>query len=141
MGGLIGSYIAFIIMELIVALPTYYLLRVIFKRKRIQTITLIACLAALCTGWVAGYRFTKDVMVSEYLETSKQNEISKYGINLTQDKWSKLRHDFTTNPEVTQNIHIGAAKVALPSTVIVAILLFWLAGRKKKNGTKNNENT
>lgn len=124
MGELIGSYIAFIIMELIIALPTYYLLRAILKRKHIQAIALIACLVALGTGWVAGYRYTKDVMVSEYLKISKQNEITKYGVNLTQDKWSKLRHDFTTNPEVTQNNHIGAAKVALPSTIIVAILLF-----------------
>ena len=79
-------------------------------------------------------------MVSEYLETSKQNEITKYGIYLTQDKWSKLRHDFTTNPEITQNIHIGAAKVALPSTVIVAILLFRLAGRQKKKEVQHNDN-
>ena len=138
MGELIGSYIAFIIMELIVAIPTYYLLRFILKRKHIEIVALIACVVALGAGWVAGARFTKDVMVSEFLETSKQKEISEYGVNLTQDKWSKLRRDFTNDSKTIQNIHIGAAKVALPSTVVVSILLFWLAGRKKKS-SENNE--
>jgi len=138
MGELVGSYIAFIIVELIAAIPTYYLLRFILKRKHIEAIALIACFVALGAGWVAGARFTKDVMVSEFLEISKQKEISEYGANLTQDKWVKLRRDFTNDSRTIQNIHIGAAKVALPSTVVVAILLFWLAGRQKKS-SENNE--
>ena len=89
MGGLIGSYMAFIIMELVIAIPTYYLLRFILKRKHIEAIALIACIVALGVGWVAGARFTKDVMVSEFLEISKQKEISGYGTSLTQDKWIK----------------------------------------------------
>ncbi len=139
MGALIGSYIAFIIMELIVAAPTYYLLRFILKRKHIEVIALIACIVALGAGWVAGARFTKDVMVSEFLEISKQKEITEYGVNLTQDKWSNLRHDFTNDSRTIQNIHIGAAKVAVPSTVVVAILLFWLAGRQKRSSVSDEQ--
>lgn len=132
MGALVGSYIAFIIMELIVALPVYYILRAILKRKHIEAVALIACIVALGAGWAAGYRFTKDVMVSDYLAISKQNEISNYGVNLTQEKWLSLRGEFVADPGNVQMFHVGAAKTALPSVVFVAIILFWLAERQKK---------
>lgn len=140
MGELIGRYLAFIIMELIAALPVYYILRAILKRKHIKAIALIACIVSVGAGWVAGYRFTKDVMVSEYLVHSEQNEITNYGVNLTQDRWSSLRNEFVSNSDNIQMFHIGAAKTALPSAVFVAIILFWLAERqKKKNIVKSNE--
>ena len=127
-------------MELIIAIPVYYILRNILKRKHIEAIALISCVVALGAGWVAGYRFTKDVMVSDYLAYSKQNEITSYGVNLTQDRWSSLRNDFISNPENTQKFHIGAAKTSLPSAFFVAIILFWLAERqKKKNNVNSNE--
>ena len=136
MGGLIGSYIAIIIMELIVAVPVYYLLCAILKRKHIELVALVACVVGIGAGWVSGYRFTKDVMVTDYLAISKQNEIANYGTNLTQEKWSTLRHEFITDSNNIQGFHIGAAKASLPSAVFVAILLFWLAERQKR---KNNE--
>jgi len=140
MGELIGSYLAFIIMELIVALPVYYILRAILKRKHIEAIALIALIVAIGSGWVAGYRFTKDVMMSEYLALSKQNEITSYGVDLTQERWSDLRNNFISNPDNTQKFHIGAAKTSLPSAVFVAIILFWLAERqKKRNRAGRNE--
>jgi len=143
MGQLVGSYMAFILMELVVALPVYYILRAILKRKNIEAIALISCIVALGAGWVAGYRFTKDVMVSEYLVSSKQNEISNYGVNLTKIKWSNLRNEFISSPENIQKFHIGAAKTSLPSVLFVAIILFWLAERQKKKNMVigNNEKT
>jgi len=140
MGALIGSYFAFIVMELVVALPAYYILRAILKRKHIEAIALAACIVALGAGWVAGHRYTKDVMVSNYLAVSKQNEISNYGVNLTQERWLTLRAEFVADSDNKQMFHVGAAKIAVPSVVFVAILLFWLAGRqKKKNIANDNE--
>ena len=138
MGALIGSYVAFIIMELIVALPVYYILRAIKKRNHIEAVALIASIVALGAGWVAGYRFTESLMVSDYLVTSKQNEISNHGVNLTQEKWLSLRSDFLANPDNTLMFHVGAAKAALPSVIFVAIILFWLAEREKKKMLANN---
>ncbi len=136
MGGLIGSYIAFIIMELIVAVPVYYLLRVILKRRHIELVALIACFAGIGAGWTSGYRFTKDVMVTDYLTISKQNEIENYGTNLTKKKRSTLRYEFITDSNNIQSFHVGAAKASLPSAVFVAILLFWLAERQKRKNNK-----
>ena len=139
MGESIGFFIAFTIMELIVGLPIYYILRAITKRKNIEAIALVACIVAVGSGWLAGYRFTKDVMISEYLMHTQRNEITIHGVNLTQEKWAALRNSFISNPDNTQLFHVGAAKASLPSSVFVAIILFWIAERQKKKNGSNNE--
>ncbi len=139
MGKVVGSYIAFILMELVVVVPVYYLLRAVLKKKYIEWIALAACIAGIGAGWVAGYRFTQDVMVSNYLQISNQQEIVVYGKNLNQEKWSHLIHEFVTDPKNVQEFNVGAAKASLPSAIFVAILLFWLAERQKRKLSAENE--
>ncbi len=139
MGYVIGSYVAFILMELAVAMPVYYLLRAILKKKYIEWIALAAIIAGIGAGWVAGYRVTQDVMVENYLQMSNQQEIVEYGRNLSQEKWSDLIHEFVTDPKNVQEFNVGAAKASLPSAIFVAILLFWLAERQKRKLSAENE--
>lgn len=125
-----GQYIAIVIMELIVALPAYYILRAVFKRRSVEVIALVCLIIAIGVGWVAGYRLTKDIMTSNYLAQAQRSSIQNTGNRLTQDNWSRLYKEF--NSEHLSEYHVGAAKMALPPAFFVAIILFWLAERHKK---------
>jgi di/tricarboxylate transporter len=127
-----GFFIAFLIMELIVALPTYFILIKVFKRRSIKIIALMCCVVSIAVGWTAGYRVTKDQMVSNYKIDATQQSINNYGRGLEQSEWTVLYRQYTNNPENVKKFHIGAAKAALPTSVIVAIILFLLAARHKK---------
>ena len=123
---------AILIIELIAAVPTYYLIRAILKRKYVIEVATIACIVGLTVGWIFGYRVTKDIMVDHYLAYSKQHEIAERGTNLNQERWSILFHDFTSDPQNIMIFHIGAAKASVPPFVFVVFILIWLAKRQKK---------
>lgn len=125
-------YITFVLIELIVAIPVYYLIRAIVNKRYIEWIALAAIITSIGAGWFSGYRYTKDIMISDYLDLSKRQEIIKYNKNLSQERWAELRDEFLATPQNIQNIHIGAAKIAVPSAIFVAILLFWLAEKTKR---------
>jgi len=133
---IVGTYIAIIFMELVVAIPSYYLLRVMLRKSSVELMALLVCFVALAVGWTAGYRYTKDVMVSNYLTEVRENKFATAGESLQQSEWLALRGEFTSSNESVMAFNIGAAKLSLPSTLVVAILLFWLAERHKKEIAK-----
>ncbi|GAB3380099.1 hypothetical protein NCG89_16820 [Spongiibacter taiwanensis] len=138
MGTQIGLYLGMIFMQLLVALPVYYIIKWRAKSVSPEKIALAASVLILLVAWVTGFRYAKDVAVEKY-KASQTQEIMLHPDQFERQKiWHSRHEQFVSNPENIRSFHISAIKTGVPSSIISIIFLLWLADRNIKKRDENS---
>jgi len=130
MGQLIGSFLAYVSIQLLFALPTYYILDKFVAKKNSMLNLFLSVLVGFIVGWIAAYRVKTNQLLSYFLEESSSWKDGS-GADISTDKLNDIKIELMENPEIVDIIYFSATTNAFVSSLIVFLIIYLIMKRKK----------
>lgn len=120
-----AAMIVVFIIELAVACIIYFMLRKILPRKSLLILALVACVAGLLAGWIAGYRITGNTLLRDYVDSADVQQRELTGAGLSDEQSMVIMKDLLETPGFYLKAYVRAAIYAWPPIFLV----FWIITR------------
>ena len=119
--------------ELALSLTSYFVLHKLNLVRSVVFLTIISSSVGLVGGWVTGYRATGAYLLSSYWDQTNIQLQERRGSKMSNEESKQLYDKIMANPEFYRLCHKNAATHSLPAFLIVFLIIFSIARKRKIN--------